>query len=317
MTHLVIDGDILAFKATAVNEDRSVKATHSETGEERIYKTRTELKEERGKDEYTLWTFEDIQVPKNFKFSCSTAEDLLNKWMSFANASSYEIVISGKDNFRDNIPLPRKYKSNRTNTLRPLHLRKMKDWLVKEKGAYAVDGVEGDDVLAWRAYEGYKTGSKIVQVSDDKDAFGCEGWVMHMDCTSPPELIKGFGKLYLTSNNKLKGCGKIWMLAQSVLGDAVDGYKPCELAGVKWADMSCWNLLRDCRTYKEAVEAIYGQYKTWYPSPITYTAWDGKEYTKDALQIWQMYFDCARMRRAPDDIVMLEDVFEALGIDNG
>lgn len=322
MVHLVIDGDLLAFKATAVNEDRSVIATNTETEEVREYKNRAELKQEVGGDAYKQWIFKDVQSPKNFKFSCNTADELVGKWVAFAKADSYEIVVSGRDNFRDNIPLPTRYKSNRDNTIKPLHVRKMKEWLVKERGAYSVDGVEGDDVLAWRAYEGFKAGEKVVQVTIDKDANGCEGWIMHMDCISPPELIKGFGKLYIVTKTKngreeksLKGYGKIWMLAQSVLGDTVDGYKPCELANTRWGEMACYDLLKDCKTYKEAIEAIYGQYKKWYPSPVTYTAWDKNEYTKSALEIWQMYFDCARMRRAIDDEVQLLDVFKSLGVE--
>lgn len=318
MTHLAIDGDLLAFKATAVNEVRSVKAKHKETGEERLLDLRTTLKNEVGKEAYKDWEFEDVQSPKNFKFSCNTAEDLIAKWVGFANADTYEIVLSGKDNFRDNLPLPTKYKSNRDGGIRPLHLSRMKEWLANNKGAYYVHGVEGDDKLAELAYQGYVKGEKIIQCTLDKDAWGCMGFVMHMDCIAPPELIVGLGQLRLVDKGKtkdLKGSGYIWMLAQSVLGDAVDGYKPCELAGVKWGDVACYNLLKDCKTYKEAFQAVYNQYREWYPSPVTYTAWDGKEYTKNALEIWQMYFDCARMRRWENDIVDLRDVLTKLEID--
>lgn len=318
MTHLAIDGDLLAFKATAVNEERSVKARHKETGEERLLDLRTTLKKEVGKEAYKDWEFEDVQTPKNFKFSCNTAEDLIAKWVGFANADTYEIVLTGKDNFRDNLPLPRKYKANRENAIRPLHVKKMKQWLIDKHNATVVDGVECDDRLAELAYLGYKNKEKIIQTTIDKDAYGCEGWILHMDCIEHPKLISGFGKLTLIDKGKtkeLKGYGKIWMLVQSVLGDDSDGYKPCELAGVKWGDVACYNLLKDCKTYKEAFQAVYNQYREWYPSPVTYTAWDGKEYTKSALEIWQMYFDCARMRRWENDVVDLRDVLTKLEID--
>ena len=58
MTHLAIDGDLLAFKATAVNEVRSVKARHKDTGEERLLDLRTTLKNEcivTGKQQQAEW----------------------------------------------------------------------------------------------------------------------------------------------------------------------------------------------------------------------------------------------------------------------
>lgn len=318
MTHLAIDGDLLAFKATAVNEERSIIAKHKDTGEEQVHKLRTEFKELVGKEDYDNWEIADVQTPKNFKFSCNTAEDLIKKWVEFAKADSYEIILTGRNNFRDEIPLPRKYKSNRDNALRPLHVKKMKQWLIDNYNATVIDGAECDDKLAELAYFGYKTKKKIVQTTIDKDAYGCDGWIMHMDCIEPPKFISGFGKLTLVDKKKtkeLKGYGKIWMLAQSVLGDDSDGYKPCELSGKKFGDVSCYELLKDCTTYKDAVEAVYRQYKLWYPEPVTYTAWDGKEYTKDALAIWQMYFDCARMRRWEGDVINLKDVLDKLGVE--
>ena len=77
---------------------------------------------------------------------------------------------------------------------------------------------------------------------------------------------------------------------------------------MQFGDAGCYNLLKDITKYKQAYQAVYNQYKEWYPSPVTYTAWDGKEYTKDALDIWQMYFSCARMLRKEGEIIILKDV---------
>jgi len=73
--------------------------------------------------------------------------------------------------------------------------------------------------------------------------------------------------------------------------------------------------LKDCKTFKAAYKAVYNQYKQWYPEPVTYTAWDGKEYTKDALGLFQMYFDCARMLRWEGDNVSIKDIILKLGIE--
>ena len=72
-------------------------------------------------------------------------------------------------------------------------------------------------------------------------------------------------------------------------------------------------MLGDCKNDKEAVLAVYNQYKEWYPEPVTYTAWNDKEYTKDAVDIWEMYFDCARMlRKREGDTVYVRDILNKM-----
>ncbi len=62
------------------------------------------------------------------------------------------------------------------------------------------------------------------------------------------------------------------------------------------------------------LQAIYNQYKDWYPEPVTYKAWNGVEHTKDFIDIWQMYVDCAKMQRMPGDRVNLRKVLSYYGI---
>src|SRR5205814_6306696 len=124
-----------------------------------------------------------------------------------------------------------------------------------------------------------------------------------------PELIEGFGELYLieketarktaagkpTVTKDVKGKGRVWLYYQMVFGDPVDAYKPCELAKAKFGEIGAYELLRKCKTDKEALEAVAKQYQLWYPSPVTYRDWNGVLHTKDWLEIWQLYADCAFM----------------------
>ena len=43
-------------------------------------------------------------------------------------------------------------------------------------------------------------------------------------------------------------------------------------------------------TAKECLDKVVEQYRQWYPEPITYTAWNGKEYTKDYKGLLQLFF---------------------------
>ena len=43
-------------------------------------------------------------------------------------------MLSGKNNFRDNLPLPSKYKGNREDMIRPLLLNDVKDYIKQYHG---------------------------------------------------------------------------------------------------------------------------------------------------------------------------------------
>ncbi len=226
MTHLVIDGDVLAFKAVSVNEKRHIVATHKETGEVREARTRTELKA--CVKDYHLWDIVDVQEPNPLPFSVKTAKEMIDKWMSASGASSYEVVLSGKTNFRLDLPLPTRYKSNRDGSLRPLQLSTMKQWLIDNMDASVSEDCEADDVLSMKAYAGLNNGQKVIQVTNDKDAWGCQGYIMHMD-KGVVELIEGYGELWLTEERKVKGRGHAWWMCQSVFKDDADGYRGADL----------------------------------------------------------------------------------------
>ncbi len=310
--HLVIDGDLLAFKAAAVNEDRSISCFHPVTQEHRTARNRTEFKASLLGD-YAEWNITDVQEPKPIEYAHKIAREMIAGWLNRAEASTFEIVLSGPNNFRLDIPLPTRYKSNRDGGIRPLQLKPLKKWLEQEYNAVVTDGYEADDYLAMCAYAGEQSGKKIVQATIDKDARGYTSWLLELDGDGPVERIEGFGELVL-KEGKLKGKGQIWMLAQSLLGDKADGYRPADLSGQKFGDVACYNLLKDCTNVKEAMSAIYSQYFEWYSSPITYTTWDGKGCTKDAVGIWQMYFDAARMLRWPGDKIDLRKVLMNYGV---
>lgn len=313
---VVIDGDIIAYRCAAASEQRTIQAMHKVTGEVRDAKTRTEFKLSlKDPNEFFEWDIVDVQTPEPVEYCFHSINSMIKTITEACDTNQNKLVLGGKANFRLDIPLPTQYKANRAETLRPKLLITAREYIKHKLKAEVSEGIEADDVLSIYAYEGYKTGKKIIQASLDKDAMQCEGWVYNWNTMSKPELLKGFGALTYDKKDGCKGRGRIWLLAQSLMGDSVDGYKPSELSGKKFGDAGCYKLLSECNTDKAAFEVVYSQYKTWYPEPVIYTAWNGGKYTKDALEIWQMYFDCARMlRKYEGDTVLLSDVLAKLDI---
>jgi hypothetical protein len=314
-TILIIDGDILSFRCAAANESRSIRVTHKVTGQQTQHAHRTAFKEHiRGSFEVDEFDVEDVQTCEDISHAYHAINTCIEAWMKSCDASSYEVYVSGDDNFRDSLPLPTKYKSNRTG-IKPLQLSDCREYLVKKYKAKIVHGREVDDMLAQRCYEGLQQKIKTVAVTIDGDQQGVAGWMYNWTKMREPKLVTGLGEIELVKDNKdFDGYGRKFYYAQWVLGDATDCFKPCELAKKKFGVVAMYNLLKDCKTDKECVEAVYNQYKIWYPEPTTYTAWEGTEHTKSVIEIMDMYAACAHMKRFEDDVFDTKKLLDKLEI---
>ncbi len=312
----VIDGDEIAFTIAAACETRTIKATNKLNQESSSFKHRTEMKKflhglEVPDDFYDV---EDVQVADDIANANHSVKVVIDNIKLACKADKIEVYLSGKDNFRDSLPLPTKYKGSRADTIKPILLSEIRAYIVKKYNAKIVDGEEVDDVVCHRMWDGHKTGQKIIGVTVDKDACGSSGWLYNRDKMTEPEYIDGLGELLIDGKNKVRGKGRKWGYVQWVIGDITDSYNPSEVAKVKYGEKSAYKLLAPLQTDKECIQAVYDLYKTWYPAEVKYTAWDGTEVVTDAVGMMQMYMDCYRMRRYRTDIVYVKDVLTNLGI---
>lgn len=309
---VVIDGDLLAFKCAAVTEKRSVIATHKETLDELEFDTATKFKEWAGEDA-DMYDLKPIRTPEPIANTLRAIKSKLNTILEACEAKKYHIVVSGEDNFRKEIPLPTQYKDSRKDLGKPVNLDEAKAYLVKYHNAEVAKG-EADEVLVAYGYQGYRNKQMVIQATIDKDAMHGPSWIFNWDDMEKPELIEGFGELWINDKDTVKGKGRLFLYYQMVQGDPVDCYKPCEIAKTKFGEKSAYKLFKDCTTDKDAVEAIVKQYKKWYPEPVWYQAWDGKRYQKDWMEIWQMYADCSFMPRWEGDRLDVKKLCEKLGV---
>lgn len=313
----VIDGDEIAFIVASACEKRTIKVTNALSEGVAAFKTRTEFKNfTKGLEvPEELFSIEDVQVADDLPNALHTVKIILDNIKDSCKADKIEIYLSGKDNFRDSIPLPTQYKSSRKDTLKPLLLKEIRAFLVR-KGAKIVDGQEVDDVVCHRMWDGYKAKQKIIGVTVDKDACGSAGWLYNRDKMEEPEFIDGkdVGQLYIDAKNKVRGTGRKWLYHQICIGDSTDCYNPSEICGARFGEKSSYKLLAPLKTDKECWQAIYDLYKGWYPDITKYIDWEGTEREVDVFFILQMYFDCARMRRWADDTIDVKEVLTKMGV---
>ena len=97
-------------------------------------------------------------------------EDLL--LFDLPECQSWELHLTGKNNFRNQYAETAPYKGNRTSD-KPVHYHLLREYLVTSWGAEVSDGIEADDMLAIRATE---LGDDSIIVTLDKDLDQVVGW---------------------------------------------------------------------------------------------------------------------------------------------
>ena len=153
-TVLIYDGDILAYRASAAVEKRSVDVKHLPTGKVKTFDNRTQFKDymkDRDKDwDKTEYVFEDKQEAEPIENCLSIMKKQIERINEELFADEYVVGLSGKSNFRDSLPLPSKYKGNREGGIRPIHLKAAKTYLWKHHNGFLADGFEADDYCIFK-----------------------------------------------------------------------------------------------------------------------------------------------------------------------
>jgi hypothetical protein len=314
-TIAVIDGDLLAFKASAANETRSIEVTHVPTGRIKVFKHRTEFKETIDLEKFPLTAFviNDRQAAADLSYALHTVKKMIEGICKTCKTDQYEIYLSGADNFRDTLPLPSKYKGNRDGLTRPLQLTEVKDYLINVHKAEVVIG-EADDKISIRQYDGVKSKTKIIGCSTDKDSLGTDGWIYNWDSMDKPMLVKGLGELHIDEKGKVRGHGSKWKYLQWVVGDTIDGLNPCELAKVKFGEKSGYKALVGLQTEQECWQVVHDLYLKWYPESVEYIDQNGAKCCADYLDIAQVYWDGIHMLRWEGDKVNIREVMQKMKI---
>lgn len=262
-----------------------------------------------------------------------------------------KLVIGSGDNFRNKLRLCRPYKGNRDNTLRPLMLKRVREWVVEELGAIDVkprpDGemIEADDYCEFwgaKGIESYrKTGKfKYGVIASDKDAMNSGKLLinadLHVGDGNPlrgkfkfpkPMLIhstdKCVGDLELvvkgtkSTTKEVKGYGFKFLMYQALLGqDQADNYNAISHLGrFDFGDLSAYQVLKPCTTPKECIEKCLEVFTELLPKGVRYYDFEGEEHIIDTMSYMDMYFRVAYMTRSETDSMDFYKLCKAFKVD--
>ncbi len=343
---LCFDYDFLLYRAGAKGETRSIQVVHRESGDEYEFNTRTSFwghhkkkaggylaewnkgkpeDKQRKPEEFDII---DVQTPEPFENVAHTMKQMIVGIREAAGIKTYYGYTGKGTVFREDVSTVIKYKGNRDEVLRPLHLDNLKDYILKKHAASIITGIEVDDQCTMDGYAGMKKWSKtkndddkIVVVFSDKDYWSNASWLFHADSGTMECQGEVFGKLWLEYNskqkcNEVKGRGRMWLYHQVMYGDDADNYFANSAnPEMKWGPITAYEILKDAKNDKEAFEALVKGYKTLYPASKKVVGWRGEEIEVDWLYMLQENFTLAKMLRWPGDKTNVKEVLDRLGVE--
>lgn len=373
------DSDMMVYRAASMVEEKRVKITHKEDNTITFdCKNVTEFKG-RGKkvgDNSVLGLYNvDLELqgktlltPDDFEIQPYQLIQSRDEEKAFESAKiqilktlketrlQYQIhkiipVLGEGACFREFGDQCRLYKGNRVESLRPLLLKRLRQWMVDEVGAINVKDkkhfgktIECDDWIEIVAAQGVAHYRKhgwyhIGVISKDKDSVnsakllinndrvmgkGKDGGklkfpkAMHIQatdrCTGDVVLLsKGEGK-----SKDFKGFGFKFLMYQCFLGiDSSDNYSALKHLerGFDFGDVSAYKVLKPCKTAKETLQETINVFAELLPDGVQYRTHDGRELYVDTLTYMNTYFLTAYMIRKLDDNMDFYKLCEAFKVD--
>lgn len=346
-TTLVIDYDQIAFQAASALEKKKINATHKASGKVKQFNNRTEFwgaisqpitgwlgqlnaqREEAGKRPFTRDEFivQDVQIaPENIAYVFQAAKTKVNSLIQHLQVRRYAGVIGVGKTFRHAFMMPKEYKSERSE-IKPLLLSDTKDYLVEQHNGDVVTGIEADDQLEIKAYQGYrdylKTGKfSYIIASIDKDSLSTPGLLFNFYKESGsstyknPDIIfidDSIGDIWVEDKGKkkeVKGWGSYWLAYQMLFGDKTDTIRPYQDFGIKFGEMSCFKLISECKTQGQLFQTVKDTFHTWFPDGVKFTSWSGEDVVLTTDEWIETIFQLVYMKRVENDKTTFESMLK-------
>lgn len=263
-----------------------------------------------------------------------------------------KLLLGSGSNFRNELNQVKMYKGGRQETLRPLLLDEIREWVLSELDSEFAEPlpngvkIEADDksnMYGVLGYKNYKRTGKFdfLEISPDKDAPAQSGkllvnpdtyagennplqgkfkfpqaMLIHTTdkCCGDVELVvKGGDK---TTSKELKGFGFKYLMYQAILGkDQADSYNCLGDLGISLGDVEAYKILKPLNSAKEVLQVCLDTAYEKLKYGVQYTSHKGEVFDVDTLTYLNEYFRTAYMLRHNRDALTLFDLCKAMKVD--
>ncbi len=341
----IIDIDYVKYSVASVAEEVVIKAVYKhKKGVEKEFKNKTEFwgrgkaiggwlgeqnaeREEKGLEPFSKDDFDIVQVQRrkveldkdgnelteeqanaNLMYSVKA---MIDSALKNSGATDFIAVLGKGESFRVGASTLMEYKGNRKDTLRPLMMDSIVEYIEFKYEPEVVRGIEADDKVVMLSYN--QPSCFVVGV--DKDMYSQPVKVFNPN--RPEEGIidcNCLGELRLDGSGKVRGYGRKHLLYQMISQDTADNYKFNCASAVKWGEKSAYKALVDCNTDQECWDAVMEVAEKLYPEPISYKTWRGATVHIDKWYVLCEMFNMARMKTSDNDFTTLYDWLDECGI---
>ena len=315
---LILDGDSIAYKCSAAAERRFINVLHKPTGKSKEFKHRTEFKKamlEKGKEITEDYEVTDGQEPEPIEFVLNTIKNHINRISEYAEPTELVIYAGEQFNFRYELPLPKPYKGQRKDTIRPIHLAKAKEFIRRKYNGEEALGAEVDDFCCAAAYDALRAGDKPImyRYEKDQDSFNGITLLLEDEMGFSEKVVPEVGSL-VYNKGTVKGDGLKFLAYQWIVGDSSDNYCAYDLSKVKFGAKSGFDVLKDCKTEQEILLAVTKQFQVFYPDSFEYVDCHGKHQEADWKSMLDLYYKCCRMKRSNSDKLDYRELLDQYGL---
>lgn len=323
----IIDLDYVKYASASVGETRSIVVVHKASGREKEFNTRTEFY---GRDKaksggwlgelnakrdspFSVDEFEiiDKQVAEPIDHVLQIAKTQVEGDLKRLGTNKYKAFLGKGDSFRVELSTLKKYKDNRKEMLRPLHMDAVTDYLERKFKAEIVTDIEADDRCV---IEAYNNPTAVVQ-GLDKDYYGQP--VKFFNVNRPDEGVQDcnqFGKLWLDDKGDVRGIGRMHLYWQVASNDTSDNYAANCFSDIKWAGKSAYKSLVEAKDDKDAWQKLKGIFQYLYPEEKTVLGWRNDPINITWDYVLNEMFMMARMLRFEGEQLNAYDVMDKMGI---
>lgn len=187
-----------------------------------------------------------VHEADDVEYAIMEANQSIQRLLNDTEATSFDVFLTGENNFRYNI-FP-EYKANRLKTPRPRHLQAVKEAVARGWNAIISHGCEADDLLGIEQMKWLRFGAKDSCIASiDKDLDQIPGEHYHPGIKRKDVWIRE-PKLYtITPESAL-----YFFYYQLLIGDTSDNIKGAIGIGPKKAE----NILTGCETDWDYYQAV-------------------------------------------------------------
>lgn len=311
----LFDADIIAYRAAAVSEKRTIEVTHLASGKSKSFTNRTEFKtllKKQGKDyNASHYSIEEVQNAQPVSHALQIVKAQINRIKQEVEADDvYAFIGKGDTNFRLNLELPKLYKGQRVDSIRPIHLDAAKQYVTENYIGGYIDGIEVDDEVTIRFHELKDKGHDPVIISLDKDCKSQVNTSFYDWTQDEPSIVEVpawgyleyvYGKDVGQKSDKVDGLGLNFLMYQMLFGDDVDQYHVGDLAQARFGAKSVVDYLNQATCVDDLFQLTEDKYREWFKDSFEYVTHDGKTVNKSYREILNLYCACAYMHRSRND----------------